>query len=78
MIELGDGIWIAPEHVTLVKEIDDEQCSLFFVGQSALEGHVIPFPAEDVAGLVNQCLGIETDEPEEDDVEEEESDGNED
>ena len=68
MIELSDGIYIAPEHVTVIKHIDDEQCLLFTVGQSALEGHVLPYSAADVAEAVNDYLdGDEGDAEDEDD-----------
>lgn len=67
MIEIPDGIWIAPEHVTMIKPIEDDECLLFFVGQSALEGHVIHLPANDMKVIVNYALGIESDDDEDED-----------
>lgn len=69
MIELAEGIWVAPEHITLIKEAGKDQCLLFFVGQSALEGHLLPYAASEVAEAVEDYF---FDEPVEEDVEEDE------
>lgn len=67
MIELLDGIFIAPEHVAMVKKVDKNKCSLFFVGSSAVDGgHLIDYPAEQVAEVITDYLdGEETEEDEE-------------
>lgn len=69
MIELPNGDWIAPEHCTFIKKASDNECVVFTVGQSALEGHVQPYAAEEVAEVINDALeGIEyedEDEPDE-------------
>ena len=66
MIELSDGIFIAPEHVSLIKKIDEKSCLLFTVGQSALDGHLLPYDAAEVAEVVNDALeNVEYDEDEE-------------
>jgi hypothetical protein len=62
MIELWDGIYIAPEHVTLIKPSGENQCVVWTVGQSALDGHVLDYPSEQIAQVVNDCLGIEQEE----------------
>ncbi len=57
MIELSDDFWIAPEHVTLIRKTGENQCALFFVGQSAIDGgHLIPWAAGEVAEVVNDAL----------------------
>jgi coenzyme F420-reducing hydrogenase gamma subunit len=53
VIELAEGVWIAPEHVAMIKKIDENQCLLFTVGQSALEGHVMPYAGREVAEAIN-------------------------
>ena len=56
MIELAEGLWIAPENVGMVKKVDESSCLLFLVGQSALEGHLLPYSAEDVTQAINDCF----------------------
>jgi hypothetical protein len=68
MIELADGIFIAPEHVTMIRETDKDKCLIYFVGQSALEGHLVEYSASQVAEVVEEALAgedFEEDEPEE-------------
>lgn len=38
MVEIEEGLFIAAEHVIAVKKTSDTQCSVFFVGQSAVDG----------------------------------------
>jgi hypothetical protein len=64
MIELADGIFVAPEHVAMIKAAGENQCVLWFLGQSALDGFVLDYPASQVAEVINDYLG-------EEDVEEE-------
>ena len=71
MIELADGIFIAPEHVSMIKQVDENSCLLFTVGQSALEGHLLPFPASEVVEAIEDCYSDEDDEDIDDDHEEE-------
>jgi hypothetical protein len=56
MIELAEGLWVSPEHVTMVKHVDENKCLLFLVGQSALEGHILPYAASEVAEAINDEL----------------------
>lgn len=60
MIELADGFWIAPEHITFIKRIDDNKCLMYFVGQGSLDGHVLPFEAGEVAEVVNDYVSDES------------------
>jgi hypothetical protein len=56
MIELAEGLWVAPEHVALIKKVDENKCLLFLVGQSALEGHLLLYDAAEVAQAINDEL----------------------
>ena len=69
MIELADGVFIAPEHVTMVKKTDENECLIFFIGQSALEGHLLPYAASEVAEVIEDYYA-EDGEDEDDPVEE--------
>lgn len=64
MIELADGLFVAAEHVALIKKVEEDSCLLFTVGQSALEGHLLPYAASEVAEAVDDYFrgeGIEDD-----------------
>jgi len=56
VIELAEGVWIAPEHVTMVKEAGEDKCLIYFVGQSALDGHLLPYPASEVAEVIEDSF----------------------
>ncbi len=73
MIEIVEGLWVAPEHVALIKATDDDKCVLWTVGQSALDGHILEHPAEEVAEVINEALEEEYGE----ELEDEEEDQNE-
>ncbi len=68
MIELYEGFWCDPWEVKIVKKIDDKNCTLWITGEGYLEGHVIPYPAEEVVQAVIDARdgteeeGIEEDE----------------
>ena len=73
MIELAEGLYVAPEHVAMIKSVDEDSCLLFTVGQSALEGHLLPYSASEVAEAVDDYFEETVDEDEEiDDKDEEE------
>jgi hypothetical protein len=72
MIELAEGIFIAPEHVTMIKSTGENECLLYFVGEDALGGHVLPYSASEVSEVVNDALYGEEDEVDEDETEEDE------
>lgn len=74
MIELVDGFWVAPANVTVVKRIDEERCALWVVGQSAMDGFVLDYPAEEVVEALQDAIyengsGAEGEDTEEDDAE---------
>lgn len=73
MIELAEGLWIDPFSVVMIKKIDENQCGLWTTGQSALEGHVLPYSAEEVVEAIEDACSDEVDE-EVDPEEEEHSD----
>lgn len=73
MIELLDGFWVVPENVTVIKRIDKERCALWVVGQSAMDGFVLNYSAEEVVeALLDAQYG---DEDDEDTEEEDDTDG---
>ena len=72
MIELAEGIFINPEHVSMVKHIDENQCQLFFVGQSALEGFVLPYAASQVAEALDDYFDDTVDDDQDDSDQDEE------
>lgn len=51
----------------MIQSISKEQCVVFFVGEGALEGHVIDYPAEEVVEVVNDYVHGNEEEPEEED-----------
>jgi hypothetical protein len=55
VIELAEGVWIDPWSVTMIKKIDDGKCALWTTGQSALEGFILDYSAEQVAEVVNDA-----------------------
>ena len=71
MIELVEGVWIAPEHVTMVKDAGDDKCLIYFVGQSALEGFTLPYAASEVAEAIDDSFCDDGDDDVEDDTEDE-------
>jgi len=72
MIELEDGIYIAAEHVAMVKKVDEDKCLIFFVGQSAMEGFALPYAASEVAEAIEDSFCESGKEVEEEDDQDEE------
>lgn len=72
-VELVEGFWVAPESVTVVKKIDDDRCSLWVRGQSAMDGFVLDYPAEEVVEALHDAEYGDDDQ--EDEEEEDETDG---
>ena len=70
--EIVDGVWLDPWSVTMVKKIDDSKCSLWLTGQSALEGHVLDYPAEEVVQAINDLREEDEGETDEDEPDEDE------
>ena len=68
MIELVEGFWVDPFQVTVVKSISENKCSLWVYGQSATEGFVLDYPAEEV---VQAIIDARVEDEEESDSEEE-------
>lgn len=70
-VDIGDEDFIVAESVVRVKKIDEEKCSLWLQGQSALEGFVVERNAKELVELIcNSCC--DEDEPEDDEDQEEE------
>jgi hypothetical protein len=81
LIRLTERLFVNPEFVVAVATsgLDDDECSLFTTGQSAIDGgYSIPYSAEDVAEQVNDgcaiAQGLDESEGEEGDAEEPEPD----
>lgn len=55
MIEIIEGIWLDPWSVTMIKRISDGKCALWTTGQSALEGFVLDYDADEVAEAINDA-----------------------
>ena len=52
MIELLEGFWVDPFSVAVIKAIDESSCSLWVTGQSAMDGFVLSYPAQEVVDAV--------------------------
>jgi len=59
LIQIVDGWWCDPWSVTVVKKIDENSCAVWTTGQSALEGFVLEYSAEEVADAVNDARNDE-------------------
>jgi hypothetical protein len=72
LIELGEGFFVNPEDVAVVKATGEGKCALFTVGQSAVDGGFhIPYDAQEISQHVNDaCEELYSDE-EDDDTEDE-------
>jgi hypothetical protein len=57
MIELGDGVFVQPALVAVVKKAGDGKCAIFTAGQSATDGgFVIDEEAVEVAEKIDNAL----------------------
>lgn len=57
MIEIKPGLFVHACHVAAVKEIDEESCTVFMIGQSATDGgFLVERPALEVATDVAETL----------------------
>lgn len=66
LIEIVDGLWVDPEDVKVIKAVDDGQCAFWVTGQSAMDGFVIPYPAEELVEAIHDAIyGDEEDDSEE-------------
>jgi hypothetical protein len=89
LIKLGDRLFNS-ETIAVIKPIDDDQCVIFTVGQSALdEGFLVDLPMEEIEDLLSEVdrtilldlaerIGGEIEKGEEDDEDEEEEEEDED
>ena len=62
MIELVEGFFVDPHAVTVIKAISKSKCALWVTGQSALDGFVLDYPADEVAEAVTDACEPEGDE----------------
>jgi len=57
LIELAEGFFVDPELVAVVKVTDKDECALFTVGQSAMDGGFhLDYSAQEVVEQVNEAL----------------------
>jgi len=63
LTQIVEGVWLDPWSVTMIKHTEDAKCSIWTTGQSALEGFVLEYSAEEVAEAVNDARA-ESDEEE--------------
>jgi hypothetical protein len=56
MIELVDGFWINPAKVTVIKANGKDSCTLWVRGQSAMDGFVLDYSADEVVELLHDAL----------------------
>jgi hypothetical protein len=57
MIEIADGLYIQPCHVTCVKRTDEGKCAVFVSGQKAEDGgFCVEREAEDVVAEIDEAL----------------------
>ena len=54
----------------MVKDAGDDKCLIYFVGQSALDGHLLPFPASEVAEVIEESFIDDGDEEDQEHEEE--------
>lgn len=52
MIEIVEGFYVDPFEVKIVKVINDKSCVLYVTGEGAMDGHVLPYPADEVVQAV--------------------------
>lgn len=71
MIELVEGFWVVPEDIKVVKRISDDKCALWVTGQSAMDGFVLDYSAEDIVDLRYRAMYGEEDEDEEEEEDDE-------
>ena len=58
MLEVDDGIYLSPEHVTMIKSAGEGKCALWVTGQSALDGFVLDRDAKELAEDISNSLGV--------------------
>lgn len=64
LIEIADGLYVQPRKVVAIKrsELDEEHCTVFLGGQSALDGFAVERDAEELAEEINAALSREDEE----------------
>lgn len=74
MIELVEGFWVDPFQVTVVKALGEKKCALWVYGQSAMDGFVLDYSADDVTRAIIDAREEQEQEadPDEDEDQEEE------
>ena len=60
-LQLDDDLFVIPHCVAAVKRsgLEDETCTVFIKGQSALDGFLVKMKAEDVVREIEESLAAE-------------------
>jgi hypothetical protein len=56
MIEIQPDFFVQPCHIVAVKKIDNDKCTVYLTGQSALEGFTVERSAVELADEVDEAL----------------------
>lgn len=60
LIEVTEGLYILPHHVSAVRMVDEDSCTVWLGGQSAVtDGFLVNRPAEEIADEINDALEAE-------------------
>ena len=62
MIQLVAGFWVDPWAITCVKEINDSSCLVYLTGEGAMDGHVLPYNADEVVDAIIEARNGEDEE----------------
>ncbi len=60
LLALTDDLAILPHHISAVRRVDDDQCAVYLVGQSAIDGSfLVDRDFDDVVEEINDGLARE-------------------
>ena len=69
LIELVEGIWIDPWEIKVVKSISDSKSAFWVTGQSAMDGFVLDYPADEVVQAIEDAREKADEMTEDDEIE---------
>ena len=55
LVHIVEGVWIDPWDVKVVKKISETSCAFWVTGQSAMDGFVLDYPAEEVVQAIEDA-----------------------
>ena len=72
LVHIVEGVWVDPWDVKVIKKISDNSCAFWVTGQSAMDGFVLDYPAEDVVQAIEDAReSANTEDVDEDESEQE-------